>query len=74
MIDITKQQTKNRIYYQKFRDRLITYSREYFSKLSNERIDCRCGKNIYLRNQKRHETSLRHRKYEYLNNKTKEYV
>ena len=69
MINILKEQTPNRIYYQKFKERVKAYSRQYFAKLTNDRIECPCGKNIFIRNQKRHEKSLKHLKYVLTNNK-----
>lgn len=71
MINILKEETPNRIYYQKHKEKIKKYQKEYHdTRKSKERMTCVCGKNIFIRNKDRHETSLCHRKYVYCTNKT----
>lgn len=59
-----KTPTARGLYYQKNKERLKQKAKEY-RRMHIERIECPCGKKIFIHNQRRHETSLYHRRYLY---------
>lgn len=77
MICIIKKRTPSRqsIYYRNNKERIKKYQKEYNdTRRSKERMTCPCGKSFFVRNQDRHEASLRHRKFIYMNTKQPHHV